>query len=762
MMANDTNAQGSISRRRFLGTTLAALTAGMASKKGLAGGVELGAEAEAGRIPTLDELATGWLDCSQLAHMPSLHNFHEMAACAPDLVGVNFLPGGQLYEDSGPRWFIYNALPLCRLLIDGRQYDSSSCRWSAHQAERRAKAGDLEVLTTNRLVMEDTIVLWRLRLTNTGSAEKSFHIAVAADGDLNRTAAGVEIQAVALLDKVVDDFAGGGERLRIISLNSFSSPDAKRITALYRFLDGAEAKGNEPKAQRTMLLKPGESREIRFLMSATDVHGRRSSEADQATSAAWFEIEWERAKRVWEERWSAAFTPGNPFFSGNVPVLTTDDTAIHEIYYRSVLTLLVLLRTNLWSNRTFITSGERAKGTVFYWDTSLFSTLFAMLEPKQMKEQLKLFLEQDPHADAVIIFKDQRPPSPEKLRVPAGWDLRGYAANDLSIFRLTWSYLCVTQEMDFLQEKIADQTVLERLRVLATNWRKLLRTPTDTLADYGEAKNLLECVPTYINKVPSFNAADVWMMREFAGILQVVGEPEESRQMLVEADAMAKAVMSLYVPGSGVWASLHRDGSRVEMRHCYDFATVGRFMAGDLPAKVRGEMVGFVKRELLAERWMRAQSMLDVAAATSDRPDHGSMGAYDAWPAVTVDAMCALGYWQDAIPFLRQTQAAIYEGVYAQAREFYGPTRRQYDAPVRIAQREGCMRECTGGGAFAETIIGTLFGYAAKPGSKLVLMDAGVRRGFRGELQHVRYGNKLFRIRSGAAGVVLQPPTDAT
>jgi len=30
-----------------------------------------------------------------------------------------------------------------------------------------------------------------------------------------------------------------------------------------------------------------------------------------------------------------------------------------------------------------------------------------------------------------------------------------------------------------------------------------------------------------------------------------------------------------------------------------------------------------------------------------------------------------------------------------------------------------------GGGAFAETIIGTLFGYAAKPGSKFALTDAG-------------------------------------
>jgi hypothetical protein len=245
------------------------------------------------------------------------------------------------------------------------------------------------------------------------------------------------------------------------------------------------------------------------------------------------------------------------------------------------------------------------------------------------------------------------------------------------------------------------------------------------------------------------------MMREFAGILQAVGKPDEASQLHAEADAMVKAVMNLYVPGTGVWLSLHRDGSRVEMRHCYDFATVGRFMASDLSANVRGEMVAFVKRELLAQKWMRAQSMLDVAAAVSDRPDHGSSGAYDAWPAVTVDAMCALGYWADAIPFLRRTQAAIYEGVYAQAREFYGPTRGQNDAPVRIAQRDGCMRECTGGGAFAETIISTLFGYSAKPGGKVGLMDAGVPRGFRGELHHVRCGSEFLHIRSGEKGVDL-------
>jgi hypothetical protein len=52
-------------------------------------------------LPTLDELGTGWLDCGLFAQMPSLNNFQEMAACAPDLVGVNFLPGGHLAMNPG-------------------------------------------------------------------------------------------------------------------------------------------------------------------------------------------------------------------------------------------------------------------------------------------------------------------------------------------------------------------------------------------------------------------------------------------------------------------------------------------------------------------------------------------------------------------------------------------------------------------------------------------------------------------------------------
>jgi hypothetical protein len=723
-----------ITRRMFCETGIAALSAGLLSSKTLAFSRNgAAASLDASGLPTLDEMGTGWLDCGLLAQMPSMHNFHEMAACAPDLVGVNFLPGAQLYGDeSGPCWPIYHSLPLCSMTIDGRSYQSTSCRWFAYQAIRRAQLGNIDVVTTNRLVIEDTVVLWRVKFTNNGASHQNFDVALTADigwMPVNR------------------EIIGPGE-IRATS-------DKWKMDAVYRFFDLPQNRADGQFAEWRVSLAPNESREIRFLMHVE----KPGKPGRSGLTSEWFETHWNRTKTVWEDRWNSAFTPGNNFFSGNAPLLVTDDAAIREIYYRSVLTMLVLLRTNLWSNRTFITSGERAKGVVFYWDTSLFSTLFALLEPKQMKEQIKLFLEQDPHDSAVIVFKTERPASPARLEVPAGWDLRGYAANDLSIFRLAWSYLVVTQDKEFLRERIAGQTVLERMHVLATNWKKLRLNPDDQLADYGGALNLLECVPTYINKVPSFNSANVWMMRELAEIVEENGDGAEARRLRLEADVMFKAVMTLYEPGKGVWASLHRDGTRVEMRHCYDFATVGRFLAADLPPNVRREMVDFVQRELLMEKWMRAQSQLDVAATTSDRPDHGPMGAYDAWPAVTVDALCRLGYWDIAVPFLRRTQAAVYEGVYAQAREFYGAKRRGRDAPVRIAQRQGCMRECTGGGAFAETVLCTLFGYLPKLSGVLELLNADTPRTFNGELRHLRCGAQMYTVLSENTGLKLQKET---
>jgi hypothetical protein len=150
---------------------------------------------------------------------------------------------------------------------------------------------------------------------------------------------------------------------------------------------------------------------------------------------------------------------------------------------------------------------------------------------------------------------------------------------------------------------------------------------------------------------------------------------------------------------------------------------------------------------------MRAMSPKDAAAAVSDRPDHGPMGAYDGWPALTVGTMWRLGFPGDAFEFYCHTAEVTKEGPFAQAREFFGPRRQQFGAPVRIAEREGCMKECISGAAFADVVVNTFFGFAPSLDGKNLLADPQTPRPFTGKLLNVSTRGKLFNLSAGSAGV---------
>jgi hypothetical protein len=688
-------------------------------------------------IPAIEDLASDWLDVSQINHMPSLHNFHEMAACAPNLLTVNYIPGRRLFVyPVTTRWYIYYTLPVVKLLINGQAYESTTCRWYPYQAVRRRAIDQLEVETTVRMVFEGPGILYRVQATNGSTNSQSVDLAI----------------------EIFDGVANTPKEINDLTVQCYSKDP--QIELAYAFVNDPESVVSSESsviANWHPTLQAGESVTIEFVMAHTLEESDTAITPISRTALQWandFEGVWKTTKTAWAQRWRDAFTPGNEHFSGSLPTLVTSDEKISDIYYRSILTLLVLHRTNLKMNdRVFITSGEREKGYVFYWDTSMWSKIFALLEPEGMKIQLRLFLQADPHGG--FVYNMQTGTQGD------GW----YAANDMTMFRLVNSYLAVTGDNEFLREKVGDRSVLEHMEKLALGWQELQQDKSVMLADYGENENLLECAPRYVHRVPSFNAANVWMMRTVANIQQQHGNPARAKQFRQWADQIAAAVLDLYKPGDGVWNALHRDGKRVELRHCYDFVCIGKFITADLSPKIKREMVDFVERELLTDKWMRAMSPKDKAAEISDRPDHGPMGAFDAWPALTADTMCKLGAWKKALDFIHSTQAVLYEGVYAQAREFYGPNRLQNDAPVRIALRGACMRECVGGGAFAEMIVGALFGFDPEfgpefdpefepsPRSDLQLRDSGTDRGFEGTLVNLPYRGILLDISSDNSGV---------
>ena len=202
----------------------------------------------------------------------------------------------------------------------------------------------------------------------------------------------------------------------------------------------------------------------------------------QANAAKWsanFSEEFDGFKKCWEQRWADAFTPGNKHFSGSLPTLITDNAALKRNYYMGIVTMLELERTQFPVHpRSFITSGERAPGTQFYWDASMQSTVWALLEPAGMKATLRRWLVQNVRSGQVINLADTN-----------GFDtnvynrITGYAFNACNIFKTTLDYLRVTGDLAFLDEKLEDgKTVLQRMDEMATDWKTLVH-PDNPLAD---------------------------------------------------------------------------------------------------------------------------------------------------------------------------------------------------------------------------------------------------------------------------------------
>ena len=397
---------------------------------------------------------------------------------------------------------------------------------------------------------------------------------------------------------------------------------------------------------------------------------------------------------------------------------------------------------------TFITSGERGDGTQYYWDASMQATAWALLEPAGMKATLRRWLVQNARSGAVI-----------NIAKTTGYDQRhhdkitGYAFNACTIFKTADEYLRVTGDRAFLDERLEDgKTVLEHLDAFAIDWETLPKGPHG-LMNYGENGNLLECAPAYIHCVPSLNAQNVWMMRRAAQWHSLHGDAARARELQDKAAAFLPAVLGLYKAGAGVWNAYHMDGTLVELRHCVDFIYIGDALQSDLTPTQKSEMNAFVKRELFMRDWMRAMSQQDAAAAHSDRPDHGPMGAYDGWVPLTVGAMWRLGDPNGAYEFYNRTAVVTKEGPFAQAREFYGPKKTEYDAPVRIAMRRGCMKECISGAAFADVVINTFFGFSPTVDGSSLVSDPQTPRPFQASLTGLQYGGQFYQFTASERGV---------
>ncbi len=670
-------------------------------------------------VPALDEMAGDWLPTKDVANPPDVNNFRDMLLVNRDLTSFFCYPDDWLWSDGKFRF----GYPPVTLAIAGREYPAAECRWYPYRALRRnTNCAGLIVQTDTRMINEQRAVLLRARITNSSSIKTNIQLTLSVSGILQ---------------------ADG-----ITALNSSQRPGFVTVICPATKPDVVTHDNGIVHWCWNLSLSARSGKEIEFVAGDGHAVDAPKVQADVARWSINFSREFDGFKQCWEQRWADAFKPGNHYFSGSLPVIVTDNAALKRNYYMGIITMLELERTQFpVYTRSFVTSGERAPGTQYYWDASMQTTVWALLEPTGMKATLRRWLVQNVRSGSFI-----------SITTTNGFDttkydhITGYAFNACTIFKTALDYLRITGDMAFLEEKLADgKTVLQRMDEMAMDWKTLVNHDSP-FANYGENQNLLECAPAYIGRVPSCNAQNIWMMRQAAALQELKGNTTRAIELRHEAEKLLPAVLSLYKPGDGVWFGLHNDGRRVELRHCVDYIYVGNALANDLAPETRRQMTDFVKRELLTRDWMRAMSLNDAAAAVSDRPDHGPMGAYDGWPALTVGTMWRLGFPHDAFDFYCRTAEVTQEGPFAQAREFFGPRRDEYDAPVRIAERDGCMKECISGVAFADVVISTLFGFAPSADGKIILSDPRSPRPFTGKLLNVSYRGERFTISAGEKG----------
>jgi len=680
-------------------------------------------------IPDLDELAGDWWRAADLRSLPALSNFWGGLQASANIFAIEALtfPPFAQGQSTG------------QLSINGNPVTAAEFRWFPYQVLRRATVGDINIQTTVRMACAQRIVFFSAYLTNTGNTTANFTIDISLRA-LIRAYPDVTWTWDHPSPDKPDEFQAsvlpGGNSLIVRDQKT----SARTAFAFSAEPDALNTVNDHGQARWNVTLAPGKQKTIELAMTVGDAEAQILAlavdySANLATAS-------DSVKRGWQDRFNAAFTPGNTIFSGHLPVLQTSDAKLRRIYFMSVVSLLCMFRTDMpIADRVFVTNGpQNGVSLMYFWDAFTWATVFALLDPVAMKNTLRRWLNLDIHncyAQDSISGQGVGP-----------W----YSFNDFTIYSLIERYVCVTGDKNFLQEKNLGLTVMDRLEQFATWWKKLVRSP-NPMADYGAANNLLECVPTYIDVVPSLNAASVWMMRRTAELRDLTGDHAGAAALRTQADALAKEVLGLYVPGQGVWVSVHRDGRRIQMRHCIDFFTISDCMTDDLTPAMRNQMAGFVQKELITDHWMRAQSLSDPAAGASDRPDHGPMGAYDAWPPFTMEGLSRLGFFPVALDFLHRCEPTTHEGPFGQSHELLGKTAA---APVRKAHRGQQMYNCSAGTAFAEIIIRNFFGFHPEWDSRSALFAADTPRGFEGSLKNVRTAQGLITITSGPNGLSLE------
>jgi hypothetical protein len=694
-----------VNRRTFLklgaaGTAFAALKP--ASISGAAP-VQVRAVHSLASPPNLSDLASDPLTFQfrDLFNAPAAMNeygYAQVGKSVSAITAICFPP----YACCGPPAMEWSPgyLLTCELFIDGRFIAIAAppdgaveYQWFPHCVVRNQTAQGFRITTRMFLPSKQRAVMQTIKVQNLSRSPRRFALSFDLRG---ATAKKTEPWFVNSPGEADNHTTWDDKRGCLVFEAQHSS--AVAVQGFHRPPDRVE--------QKRMLafdvqVGPDESQELNFVVALAE---------DQHTAFTLYEklqsnfhaIE-QQSEASFQSLVQAAFTPGNSEFSGHLPRLVTKDESLWKLYHNGFANLLFARRASPDSRYgpTYLTlSGHVLPTLSFPWDTSLASLSLALLDPVPLRRLVEVWLGLPMHEHHSSDYISGQGVGP--------W----YAVNDTAIVQCAWRYICVTGAFAWLDSKVGDQTVLERLEEHALHWRKLDHAGRG-LADYGKIENLLEVVSTYLHEVAGMNANNVQAMRAVAELHEHRGNAQRARELRTEARNLAERInKDLYVEGKGYWRCRQPDGSFNEVRHCYDFLAVIDSMAADLSPTQKQQMADFFWRELRTEKWMRALSQSDADATWNIRPDHSCLGAYGAWPAMTAKGLYKLDRSNKIVAWLREVAKAGNQGTIGQGHfvedvfpPINGGARKASEDPPYIEDWS-----CIAAGAFSDLVIDSIFG----------------------------------------------------
>lgn len=693
-------------------------------------------------LPTVDDLAADPIShhYDDMVASPGLTNFLGTVVVGHDLTGlraVTFPPVSQ------------GSAATAALFVDGRLFESYGVpvehTWRPDRVLRRAALGDLELETVTVCVPGKTAVAIDITVRNSSGTPREVDLALSLGARVTRAARSWSDAEMPSAVNEVEVDRGGGRLVFSPSsgdawcLQGFDREALVRDSGVAPLDDefevgiGGMGRGGEVSV-RLDVPAGGQARVGYVHALGTD---RAAAQAVYDDVAGDVPGAVAAAESFWNREIAAMF--GGAPYAGRLPVLETASPSLRRLYWWGAFGVVWFRREfagnvqgrsydtlmpNYWSTASFI------------WDYSLSSIVHALLDPEEMRAQLRAWIAKDIHS----MF------GTSSLTGEAIG--RWYSVNDYAMTRLVADYVRYTGDEAFLDERVAagggeERSVLEHLVEWARAWQGLRRN--GRLADYGEIDNLLECVSSYTHEVAGLNAANVWCLRTVAELLARRADARAAA-LRAEADELLPAVLDLYLPGQGFFAAGQPDGTRLPVRHCYDFSVVGTTIADSLDEPVRREMVQFFRRELQTPNWMHALSPWDPDASYSVRPDHQWNGAYPAWPADAGRALVELGAGDVAADWV--------DGLARSANQ--GPTGQAHFVDEAVPPINGGARKappqlpyindwaCSSSGAWVQFVVEGLFGLRTgdhpTAGGPVAALDPGA------VLRGVLVGGRLYDV----------------